>query len=177
MAAWQVGDAPRHPGQTSYDLKSMHRNQALLEDFRATLTQLGFVCSRSTMKTRRASTKSTTRHDDALAAADRYQLFKTGRARSAEHMGWCSRCMPKPLAGAPGSGLHFHLSLTDAQGRAVSAAPPRQAAPHSPAGKRRVGCQGRTGCRCQRSGHCCHAGPGVPMGCVLPPGCCTMPMR
>jgi len=28
-------------------------------------------------------------------------------------------CMPKPLANAPGSGLHFHLSITDAQGRAV----------------------------------------------------------
>jgi glutamine synthetase len=27
--------------------------------------------------------------------------------------------MPKHLAHAPGSGLHFHLSLTDAQGRAV----------------------------------------------------------
>jgi glutamine synthetase len=29
--------------------------------------------------------------------------------------------MAKPLAGAPGSGLHFHLSLTDAQGDAVFA--------------------------------------------------------
>jgi glutamine synthetase len=29
--------------------------------------------------------------------------------------------MPKPLAHAPGSGLHFHLSLTDAQGRPVMA--------------------------------------------------------
>jgi glutamine synthetase len=31
--------------------------------------------------------------------------------------------MPKPLAHAPGSGLHFHLSLTDADGRAVMADP------------------------------------------------------
>ena len=28
-------------------------------------------------------------------------------------------CMPKPFADAPGSGLHFHLSVTDAQGRAI----------------------------------------------------------
>ena len=27
--------------------------------------------------------------------------------------------MPKPFATAPGSGLHFHLSITDAQGRSV----------------------------------------------------------
>ena len=31
--------------------------------------------------------------------------------------------MPKPLAHAPGSGLHFHISITDAQGRAVFADP------------------------------------------------------
>ncbi len=29
--------------------------------------------------------------------------------------------MPKPFARAPGSGLHFHLSLTDASGRPLMA--------------------------------------------------------
>ena len=43
--------------------------------------------------------------------------------------------MPKPLAGAPGSGLHFHLSLTDAQGRAVMAAPAMAGSTAQPGGQ------------------------------------------
>jgi glutamine synthetase len=37
----------------------------------------------------------------------------------AQRHGSVFSCMPKPFANAPGSGLHFHMSLTDAQGRAV----------------------------------------------------------
>jgi glutamine synthetase len=46
-------------------------------------------------------------------------LFKMTAHSVAERHGSVFSCMPKPFAGAPGSGLHFHLSITDAQGRAV----------------------------------------------------------
>ncbi|WP_334155051.1 hypothetical protein [Tepidimonas sp.] len=63
------------------------------------------------------------RHDEALAAADRYQLFKLTAHAVADRHGFVFSTMPKPLANAPGSGLHFHLSLTDAEARALMADP------------------------------------------------------
>ena len=63
------------------------------------------------------------RHDEALAAADRYQLFKLTGQAIAERHGCVFSTMPKPLADAPGSGLHFHLSLTDDTGRPLLADP------------------------------------------------------
>jgi len=56
------------------------------------------------------------RFDHALAAADRFMLFKLAAHAVAERHGMVFSCMPKPLAQAPGSGLHFHLSITDAEG-------------------------------------------------------------
>jgi len=120
---WQVGDAQDTLAKPSYDLKAMHRNQALLEDFRASLTQLGFALQQIDHEDATGQYEINYRHDDALAAADRYQLFKLTAHAVAERHGLVFSCMPKPLAGAPGSGLHFHLSLTDAQGRAVMADP------------------------------------------------------
>lgn len=121
--AWQVGDGQDTLAKPSYDLKAMHRNQALLEDLRSTLTQLGFALQQIDHEDATGQYEINYRHDDALAAADRYQLFKLAAHAVAERHGLVFSCMPKPLAGAPGSGLHFHLSLTDAQGRAVMAAP------------------------------------------------------
>jgi glutamine synthetase len=59
------------------------------------------------------------RFDDALAAADRFMLFKLTAHAVAEKHGMTFSCMPKPFAHAPGSGLHFHLSLTDRNGKAL----------------------------------------------------------
>jgi glutamine synthetase len=61
--------------------------------------------------------------DDALAAADRYLLFKVTAHAIAQKHGMVFSAMAKPLAHAPGSGLHFHLSITDAQGKAIFSDP------------------------------------------------------
>lgn len=120
---WKVGDSADLLDKPSYDLKSIHRNQALLEDFRSTLVQLGFALEQIDHEDATGQYEINYRHDDALAAADRYQLFKLAAHAVAERHGLVFSCMPKPLAGAPGSGLHFHLSLTDSQGCAVMADP------------------------------------------------------
>ena len=57
-------------------------------------------------------------------AADRYMLFKMAAHAVAEQHAMAFSCMPKPLANGPGSGLHFHLSMTDAQGVPLSPTPP-----------------------------------------------------
>ena len=116
---WQVADAQDGLSKPSYDLKAIHRNQGFLEDMRRALTALGFEIEQMDHEDACGQYEINYRFDHALAAADRYVLFKLAAHAMAGQHGMTFSCMPKPLAHAPGSGLHFHLSLTDASGRAV----------------------------------------------------------
>jgi glutamine synthetase len=120
---WLVADGQDQLGKPSYDLKSIHRNRGFLDDMRRTLTELGFELQQIDHEDASGQYEINYRFDDALSAADRYMLFKMTAHAVAEQHGMTFSCMPKPLASAPGSGLHFHLSITDAQGRAVFADP------------------------------------------------------
>jgi glutamine synthetase len=120
---WQVADAQDQLDKPSYDLKAIHRNAAFIEDMRSTLVQLGFELQQIDHEDACGQYEINYKFDDALAAADRYLLFKMTAHAIARKHGMVFSCMPKPLATAPGSGLHFHLSLTDAQGQAIFADP------------------------------------------------------
>jgi glutamine synthetase len=116
---WAVADEHDQLDKPSYDLKSICRNQGFLEDMRSTLVGLGFELQQIDHEDACGQYEINYRFDDALAAADRYMLFKlAAHAIAAKHDAVFS-CMPKPLAHAPGSGLHFHLSVTDASGQAI----------------------------------------------------------
>jgi glutamine synthetase len=116
---WQVADAQDQLDKPSYDLKAIHRNSAFIEDMRSTLTELGFALQQIDHEDACGQYEINYKFDDALAAADRYLLFKMTAHVIAEKHGMVFSCMPKPVATAPGSGLHFHLSITDATGRAI----------------------------------------------------------
>ena len=118
---WQVADAQDQLDKPSYDLKAIHRNAAFIEDMRSTLVQLGFDLQQIDHEDACGQYEINYKFDDALAAADRYMLFKMTAHVVAQKHGMVFSCMPKPVATAPGSGLHFHLSLTDAQGKAIFA--------------------------------------------------------
>ena len=120
---WLVADAQDQLDKPSYDLKAIHRNAGFIEDMRSTLTQLGFALQQIDHEDACGQYEINYRFDDALAAADRYMLFKMTAHAVAERHGMVFSCMPKPVATAPGSGLHFHLSITDAEGRAIFADP------------------------------------------------------
>ncbi len=113
---WQVADVQDGLDKPSYDLKSIHRNAAYLDDMRQTLTSLGFELQQMDHEDATGQYEINYRFDHALAAADRFMLFKLAAHAVAERHGMVFSCMPKPLAQAPGSGLHFHLSITDAEG-------------------------------------------------------------
>lgn len=118
---WQVADDQDRLDKPSYDLKAIVRRHGFLDDMRRHLTALGFELQQMDHEDATGQYEINYRHDDALAAADRYQLFKlTAHAVAAQH-GMVFSAMPKPLAQAPGSGLHFHLSLSDEAGQAVMA--------------------------------------------------------
>ncbi|MDT7515341.1 type III glutamate--ammonia ligase [Rhodoferax mekongensis] len=113
---WQVADVQDGLDKPSYDLKSIHRNAAYLDDMRQTLTCLGFELQQMDHEDATGQYEINYRFDHALAAADRFMLFKLAAHAVAERHGMVFSCMPKPLPQAPGSGLHFHLSITDAEG-------------------------------------------------------------
>ncbi|MEZ5665260.1 MAG: type III glutamate--ammonia ligase [Burkholderiaceae bacterium] len=118
---WRVADAEDQLDKPSYDLKAIVRNHGFLDDMRRHLSALGFELQQMDHEDATGQYEINYRFDEALAAADRYQLFKLTANAVAQQHGQVFSCMPKPLAGAPGSGLHFHLSLTDAEGRPVMA--------------------------------------------------------
>ena len=113
---WGVADTEDRLAKPSYDLKAIHRNAAYLDDMRSTLTALGFELQQIDHEDASGQYEVNYKFDHALAAADRYMLFKLAAHAVAERHGMTFSCMPKPLAHAPGSGLHFHLSITDADG-------------------------------------------------------------
>jgi glutamine synthetase len=120
---WGVADGDDRLAKPSYDLQAMGRNFGFLDGMRQTLDALGFQLEQIDHEDASGQYEINYRHDEALAAADRYQLFKLAAQALAQQHGMVFSTMPKPLSQAPGSGLHFHLSLTDGQGRAVMAEP------------------------------------------------------
>jgi glutamine synthetase len=118
---WAVADVQDRLHKPSYDLQAIIRNAGFLDDMRRHLTALGFELQQMDHEDACGQYEINYRHDHALAAADRYQLFKLTAQAVAQQHGQVFSTMPKPLAHAPGSGLHFHLSLTDAQGQPLMA--------------------------------------------------------
>lgn len=119
--AWRPHDAADTLDKPSYDLRAIRRNLGFLEDMRVALLALGFELQQMDHEDANGQYEINYRHDEAMAAADRFMLFKLAGQAAAERHGMVFSCMPKPWAHAPGSGLHFHLSITDRQGRAVFA--------------------------------------------------------
>lgn len=118
---YTVADSEDALDKPSYDLKSLARNHAFLDDLRTTLQALRFELTQIDHEDANGQYEVNYHYDEALAAADRYMLFKMAAHAVADKHGLVFSAMPKPLAGAPGSGLHFHLSITDAQGKPVFA--------------------------------------------------------
>ena len=118
---WAVADPEDRQGKPSYDIQAIHRNRGFLEDMRSHLLALGFDLQQIDHEDANGQYEINYRFDDALNAADRYMLFKMAAHAVAEQHGMVFSCMPKPWPDAPGSGLHFHLSITDAQGQPVFA--------------------------------------------------------
>lgn len=121
--AWTVHDGKDRLAKPSYDIRAIQRCHGFLEGMRSTLELMEFDLQQIDHEDANGQYEINYRHDHALAAADRFMLFKMAANALAEQHGMVFSCMPKPWRDAPGSGLHFHLSITDAQGRAVFAQP------------------------------------------------------
>ncbi|MGB7817032.1 MAG: type III glutamate--ammonia ligase [Methylotenera sp.] len=105
----------------SYDLKALARVRDVLHRMETGLTACGFDVFQIDHEDASGQYELNYHYSDALKAADNFILLKMAASHIAEEAGLIFSLMPKPFADRPGSGLHMHLSLTDAQGQAVMA--------------------------------------------------------
>lgn len=105
----------------SYDLKALARVREVLRSIETGLAACGFEVFQIDHEDASGQYELNYHYSDALKAADRFVLFKMAADFIAEEAGLTFTLMPKPFADRPGSGLHLHLSLKDAQGQAVMA--------------------------------------------------------
>ncbi|MDO8177928.1 MAG: type III glutamate--ammonia ligase [Undibacterium sp.] len=117
--ASESGDTLEKP---SYDTKSLLRQTRFLEKLTASLDACGLGVFQIDHEDASGQFEVNYKYADALKAADNFMLFKMAAHHIAEEEGMLFSMMPKPFADRPGSGLHFHLSLADADGNAIFAA-------------------------------------------------------
>ncbi|MFA9217894.1 MAG: type III glutamate--ammonia ligase [Sphingomonadaceae bacterium] len=115
----EAGDTLEKP---SYDTRSLLRRRAFLDKLTTSLDQCGLQVFQIDHEDATGQFEVNYRYADALKAADNFMLFKMAAHHIAEEEGMLFSMMPKPFAERPGSGLHFHLSLADADGKPVFSA-------------------------------------------------------
>ncbi|QJQ04876.1 type III glutamate--ammonia ligase [Undibacterium piscinae] len=103
----------------SYDTKSLLRRTSFLEKLTASLDACGLGVFQIDHEDASGQFEVNYKYADALKAADNFMLFKMAAHHIAEQEGLIFTMMPKPFADRPGSGLHFHLSIADADGKLI----------------------------------------------------------
>ena len=99
----------------SYDLKSLPRQREFLHSLADGLTRCGLDVFQIDHEDAHGQYELNFHHADALTSADHLMLFKMAAHTLAEERGMVFSMMPKPFADQPGSGMHFHVSLWQAQ--------------------------------------------------------------
>jgi len=108
------GDPPspyintRFAASYGYDLYNDY-----MQEVTSTLWSMGVRLERLKKEYGHAQVEPVFRYSDALNAADNYVTIKDVTKGLAAKRGLFASFMPKPFAGAPGSGCHIHLSLID----------------------------------------------------------------
>jgi glutamine synthetase len=102
----------------SYDYKSLTRQADFVVDLVDALRECGLDVFQIDHEDANSQYEVNYQYAHALRAADDLMLFKMAAHSIAESYGHIFSMMPKPFADRPGSGLHFHLSLSDTAGGA-----------------------------------------------------------
>ena len=100
-----------------FDLTSLDYASDLRRDTVLTLEKMGIPVEYSHHENGPSQHEIDLRFADALSMADAVMTYKLAVKEIALKHGVYASFMPKPLAGAPGSGMHVHQSLFDLDGR------------------------------------------------------------
>ena len=120
MAIEDAADTLEKP---SYDLNALFKQPVygVITELHSALSGLGFDVVQIDHEDAPGQYEINYTFEQALGAADRFMLFKLAAHGVAAKHGQAVSFMPKPFADRPGSGLHFHLSLCNTDGRELSA--------------------------------------------------------
>ncbi|MCU0774250.1 MAG: type III glutamate--ammonia ligase [Ideonella sp.] len=111
---WRPFDDLDRLDKPSYDLKSLPRQSRFLQGLREALEAMGLDVEQIDHEDAHGQYEVNFGHDEALRSADHLMGFKLAAHALAEHEGAVFSMMPKPFADQPGSGLHAHVSLWEA---------------------------------------------------------------
>ena len=110
--------APADDGDTlekpCYDYKGLSRNRVMLERLVEALQATGFDVYQIDHEEANGQFEINYTYSDALNAADRYVFFRMAAGEIAKELGLICTFMPKPFRNRTGSGMHMHLSMSDA---------------------------------------------------------------
>jgi glutamine synthetase len=106
-------------GQSAFSLNTLNEHAAFWDEFRSALEALGVRADTWIHEVGLTQFEINLLHDDPLVVADQAFLFKYAAKEVALRHGLNAVFMAKPIAGQPGSSMHLHQSVVDADGRNV----------------------------------------------------------
>ena len=106
-------------GQSAFSLNTLNEHAGFWDEFRTTLDTLGIRADTWIHEVGLTQFEINLLHDDPLLVADHAFLFKYAAKEVAIKHGLNAVFMAKPIAHQPGSSMHLHQSLVDADGRNV----------------------------------------------------------
>src|SRR6195952_4792230 len=109
-------------GQSAFSLNTLNEHAGFWDEFRTTLEVLGIRADTWIHEVGLTQFEINLLHDDPLVVADQAFLFKYAAKEIALKHGMNAVFMAKPIAGQPGSSMHLHQSVVDADGRNVFSA-------------------------------------------------------
>ncbi|MDY6797168.1 MAG: type III glutamate--ammonia ligase [Pseudomonadota bacterium] len=100
-----------------YDYKGLSRSRAFLEKLVESLQQVDFDVYQIDHEDANGQFEINYTYSDALKSADRFTFVRMAAGEIANELDMVCSFMPKPSSDRTGNGMHFHLSITDRNGR------------------------------------------------------------
>lgn len=100
-----------------YDYKGLSRSRAFLETLVESLQTVDFDVYQIDHEDANGQFEINYTYGDALESADRFTFVRMAAGEIANDMGMVCSFMPKPASDRTGNGMHFHLSITNEEGK------------------------------------------------------------
>ncbi|OIN90756.1 MAG: glutamine synthetase [Comamonadaceae bacterium CG1_02_60_18] len=110
-------------GQSAFSTNALNDLAPFWDEFRSALATLNVAADTWLHEVGTSQYEINLLHGDAVAVADQAFLFKYAAREIALKHGLNAVFMAKPIAGSPGSSMHLHQSVVDAQGRNIFSLP------------------------------------------------------
>ncbi len=100
-----------------YDYKGLSRSREFLETLVESLQAVDFDVYQIDHEDANGQFEINYTYGNALESADRFTFVRMAAGEIANSLGMVCSFMPKPMSNRTGNGMHFHLSITDEDGK------------------------------------------------------------